>query len=334
MKLLFTLGALLPLYALAEEHLYSYDPSHEYGPDNWADIDIEDNQCGGSAQSGIDIPTSGCDDFVDYKFSAGTCTSNDMNYTLSGHAIQVTYLSDQCEPPSMRVPNQANKFIASQFHMHTGSDHAIDGAYFGADLHLVHAEENGDRFSVLGLFVVPTNPSDSPIFGDLLTGWEAAANATAAACVGATTQSDEHRQRALLKAQRHLAAFNFYDLVPEGATMYQYNGSLTTPPCSEIVLWNVIDTPLSISVREYVRLTSLVLEYTDPSTCELASVAAPSGSTGRPLQPLNGRTIQRLCPTALEGVLPSDEGGDSGSSGRRVLGSVTDAALGLAGLMF
>ena len=259
-----------------------------------------------------------------------------MDYELSGHVIQATYLSDSCEAPSMTIPGQPNKFTALQFHMHTGSDHAIDGVYFGADLHLVHQEENGDRLSVLGLFVEPSNPSDTPIFGNLLTGWEAAANATAEICKDASTQSNENRERALAKANRHLAEFNFYDLVPQGSTFYQYNGSLTTPPCSEIVFWNVVDTPLSISVREYIRMTTLVLDFVDPSTCEKGSVAAPSGFTGRPVQPINGRTINRVCPSELEGVLPTDDSVEGESGSGRMLSAAKGfgAALGLAGLAF
>ncbi|GKY94974.1 hypothetical protein MPSEU_000462100 [Mayamaea pseudoterrestris] len=324
------LAALLPAYVVSD--LYSYDPSNEYSPENWAQVDLPNNECGGSAQSGIDVPTSGCDDFADYTFSAGTCTTDNMNFTLSGHAIQATYLSDECELPRMTVPGQPNPFEALQFHMHTGSDHAIDGVYFGADVHLVHQEVGGDRFAVLGLFLEPTNPSDNPIFGNLLSGWEAVANATAATCADATTQSVGDRTRALRQASRDLAEFDYYSLVPEGATMYQYDGSLTTPPCSEVVFWNVVDVPVSISVREYIRLTQLVLEYVDPATCQPASVAAPSGFTGRPLQPINGRPINRVCPTALEGTLPEGDEGESGSG--RMLSSVKSATLGIAGMLF
>jgi carbonic anhydrase len=85
--------------------------------------------------------------------------------------------------------------------------------------------------------------------------------------------------------------------MPKDATIYTYDGSLTTPPCSEIVYWNVVDKPVQLSVREYLRLTNLILDYVDPETCQAASIAAPSGFTGRPVQPINGRPITRHCPT-------------------------------------
>jgi Eukaryotic-type carbonic anhydrase len=83
--------------------------------------------------------------------------------------------------------------------------------------------------------------------------------------------------------------------------MYTYSGSLTTPPCSEIVSWNVVDRPLQISVRDYRRLTSLILDFVSPDTCMSGTVASPSGSKGRPFSPLNGRTITRHCPAPTKG---------------------------------
>ena len=37
------LASLLPLVALAAEELYSYDPSADYGPDNWSMVDVSFN---------------------------------------------------------------------------------------------------------------------------------------------------------------------------------------------------------------------------------------------------------------------------------------------------
>lgn len=81
--------------------------------------------------------------------------------------------------------------------------------------------------------------------------------------------------------------------------MVHCHTGLTTPPCSEIVEWNVADKPLLISVSQYNDLASLTLNYVDTSTCEFATVASPAGSTSRPTQALNGRNVTRICPVGF-----------------------------------
>lgn len=64
--------------------------------------------------------------------------------------------------------------------------------------------------------------------------------------------------------------------------LFNYSGSLTTPPCSEIVNWWVINNPLSISVEE---LSHLVEKYKDlPAT--------NNGADNRPTQALNDRKVK------------------------------------------
>lgn len=54
----------------ASEVKFEYDPSSELGPQNWAELDIESNQCGGMRQSGINIESSSCSEYdAPYTFS-------------------------------------------------------------------------------------------------------------------------------------------------------------------------------------------------------------------------------------------------------------------------
>lgn len=206
----------------------------------------------------------------------------------------------------MLIPGFDNAWVALQFHIHAGSDHALDGANFGADMHVVHKEVNSDRLAVLGLFLDPTSPEGGQ-FADVIPGWKKVKAATLLNCTATnktsttTTQSLGNRSRHLGKNGRTLQkSFNPYALIPKGATFYNYQGSLTTPPCTQGVTWNVVDTPVSISVREYDDLINLILDYVNPKTCAPGTVASPSGYTSRPVQPLNNRTITHICPTGTE----------------------------------
>lgn len=198
----------------------------------------------------------------------------------------------------MVIPNVANgTYDVLQYHIHSGSDHTIDGQNFGADLHIVHRSRvNGATdLAVLGLFIEPTNDVDSNLLDVLINGVEELTAKTKEECLKIVNRGSRHLS--VRKAQQG-TLFNPYEVVPSNSSVYVYAGSLTTPPCTEIVTWNVVEQPISISVREYVAITILILNYINPETCVEASISSPSGYTSRPTQPLNGRIVTRKCPFA------------------------------------
>lgn len=77
-----------------------------------------------------------------------------------------------------------------------------------------------------------------------------------------------------------------YDIWPT-IYFYRYQGQLTYPPCSEIVVWRVLDEPLVISRKQFKQLASLIASYTDQDSCDNASAASPKGETYRPIEQLN-----------------------------------------------
>ena len=69
-------------------------------------------------------------------------------------------------------------------------------------------------------------------------------------------------------------ALDLRNLLPAQRGYYRFTGSLTTPPCSEDVTWLVLKTPVQISQAEQ------------------AAFAAKHAHNARPVQPLNGRTVE------------------------------------------
>jgi carbonic anhydrase len=62
-------------------------------------------------------------------------------------------------------------------------------------------------------------------------------------------------------------------LLPARRSYFRYEGSLTTPPCSETVNWVVLTNPMTASARQ------------------IADVTAIYGDNARPLQPLGRRFL-------------------------------------------
>jgi hypothetical protein len=85
--------------------------------------------------------------------------------------------------------------------------------------------------------------------------------------------------------RRHLFPYDIWPTI----YFYRYKGSLTVPPCSEIVSWRVLDEPLVISRRQLKHLARLLKHgHVNSETCQPDTAVHPTtGESYRPLQTLN-----------------------------------------------
>jgi carbonic anhydrase len=257
----------------------------------WGDVEpLETNHCDRGGNSPIAFYTSTCSaPEANYKFDPGTCGIEDYTYDVKNNAVQMTRKAD-CVAPTVKIPNIGPKYYHAQTHIHLSSEHSIDGGYFGAEMHMVHLREGTDTnyrdAAVVGTMITPTATANNPVFEAWLQKWIEHMNtdATCDSCWGepAVEPYDMNVYR------------NFI-----GKDFYHYNGGLTTPPCTEFAYWNFTTEPWKISVRQYQMLTELILDVrkTDEESgkCEPITLAAQSGSTSRPPQPLNGRNVVKYC---------------------------------------
>lgn len=231
----------------------------------------------------------------------------------------------------MNIPHSPNPFNAMQFHIHTFSEHQIlgqgDKGYFPAELHVVHFEEPFNSAAVFGT-MISVGAADHPMFEWFLQGWEAAAQQVEDECVAGTSLLDDGNSvvesyscpaigsRTIFNGtspEFPAGGPNVYELPtnPDFGT-FTYKGGLTTPACSELVNWNLLDTPMEISASQLDRLNSLILCYVAQNTnedgslksCGFGTVASQSGSTSRPPQPLLGREVIHRCPGGPEVIIP------------------------------
>jgi carbonic anhydrase len=149
-----------------------------------------------------------------------------------------------------------------------GSEHTINGRSYSAELHLVHMSLNAvvDPIAVIGVFLKVQshdNPHLEPIINALKS----------VKVPGSSTD---------------VPAFNLLNLLPNNKDcFYRYQGSLTTPPCSEQVVWTVLDETIGVSHRQLEEFRHL--QYTTPS-----GGLAHLTSNYRPPQRINRRKVSRI----------------------------------------
>lgn len=214
------------------------------------------------------------------------------------------YPSEGCGVNTLEIPGVDGIFVAENILVHTSSEHTIDGELHGAEFQVVHKAIDAERYAIVSFIIDPTAARGNDFFDLLLSEWVKVPTKVDAACAMGSFLSDV--RDVFISVQEAFQAFNVYDFV-EGSAFYHYGGSWTTPPCSEVVWWNVAENPVRISVAQYQTLSTLIRNYRSLQSCELDTIASPSGSTSRPVQPLNMRQVDKICPTeADDGAFRTD----------------------------
>jgi carbonic anhydrase len=213
----------------------------ELGPANWSRINTDWAKCGGgNRQSPIDIRDGMKVDLeqigFDYHPSA-------FNVTDTGHTVQVQVSGGNY----LNVGNRM--FELQQFHFHRPSEERINGRGYEMVVHLVHRDGEG-KLAVLALLLERGKPQPA-----IQTVWNNLP----------LEKGDTSAPTIVLDPN---------DLLPQKREYYTYMGSLTTPPCTEGVLWLVMKEPVQAS----------------PSQMALFSRLYPFNA--RPIQAASGRMIK------------------------------------------
>ncbi|KAK6317556.1 hypothetical protein J4Q44_G00129560 [Coregonus suidteri] len=244
------------------------------GPEKWDHANIA---CGGRVQSPINIvhrKTLPDERLTPFQFKQYQDSFEGL-IKNNGHSVQVS------------VPHEAYVFggdletpyKAVQFHLHwgknggPGSEHTIDGEQYPMELHIVHMKQQhsnlGDALkdpsgvAVLGFFYeesLSANRKYDPIVKALQS----------ISTTGTQTSLSAVSLEQLIPPQQNLTNY------------YRYKGSLTTPNCTESVVWTVFEKPIPLS-RDQLRVFS-DLQFKDGKNMV---------GTFRPVQPLNGRVVYR-----------------------------------------
>lgn len=184
---------------------------------------------------------------------------NMMEAVNNGHTVQFNPQSHGIDLVD-RASGKKETFTLVQMHIHNGSEHTLDGKRYDLEAHFVHANtaflagEPDGRLAVVGVFLQGGKDNQSKAWNKLLQKLPG--------------KKGEHDFRPADMTSL-LTSSNNHDI-------YTYNGSLTTPGCSEVVNWMVITQPVAISTA---AVASFAKSQQDHKTYRLP-------------QPLNGRTVE------------------------------------------
>ena len=192
-------------------------------PENWASLSEEYTTCAdGGQQSPVDITAyeEGVGGPISFSYGGDArAVRND------GKFVHVDYA------PGNTLSVGQRTFELKSAHLHSPSEHRIDGVSFAAELHLVHADADG-RLAAVGLLFRLGEPS--PVVQAILD---------AAPGAGDTVSGG--------------IALDASGYVTGELGYYRYDGSKTTPPCHEPVGWYVMRGPKTISLEQADNLLAL-----------------------------------------------------------------------------
>ncbi|RMG71303.1 MAG: carbonic anhydrase family protein, partial [Chloroflexi bacterium] len=239
-------GNMLKDYVATEElkqcvFVYPHFGYENGEPQEWAELSQYYEMCGtGQAQSPINLTNPVTDDLENIVFNYGETPVAIIN---NGHTIQVNVVSGN------NITIDGNMYELKQFHFHAPSEHEVDGQHYPIEMHLVHKDANG-KLAVVTVFIIEgaENNAFAPVWA-YLPEEENGINTT-----GTTVQLG--------------------NLLPVEQLTYRYNGSLTTPPCTEGVLWSVMQNPVEMSAEQIAAFTAII------------------EGNNRPIQELNGRDLE------------------------------------------
>lgn len=201
----------------AQAHAPHWSYEGEGGPDSWGRLKPEFAKCAtGTRQSPIDIR-----DGIRVELDPVQFDYRPSNFRVvdNGHTVQVNVAAGN----SIEVTGRRYELV--QFHFHRPSEERIEGRQFDMVAHLVHKDPDG-RLAVVAVLLDrgSAHPLVQQVWNNL-----------------PLEQNVEVPAKPMIDLNH---------LLPTARRYYTYMGSLTTPPCSEGVLWMVMQQPVTISTEQ------------------------------------------------------------------------------------
>jgi carbonic anhydrase len=210
-------------------------------PEYWGKLSPEFTMCSiGKNQSPINLTS-----FTDAELQpVGIHYHGGGNEIINnGHSVQINYQAGS------KISLDGMEFELKQYHFHTPSENLINDKSYPMEVHLVHADKD-ENLAVAAVMFEEGEENKS-----IAQAWERMPE-----------KAGIHNELPSIAAAE--------GLLPEDQDYYRFNGSLTTPPCTEGVRWIVMKKPVTAS-KEQIDTFSKVMGHPN----------------NRPIQPINARQI-------------------------------------------
>ncbi len=212
------------------------------GPSFWGDLSHKYKDCNGPSQSPINLtgavaqvgPALG----FDYHETRVSISNN-------CHTIKASFKEEN----RLWLTIGEKRYYLDQFHFHYKSEHRLENKTFPMEVHLVHVGDDG-KLAVVGVFLEEGEPNK--LVAELWSKMPRDCD---------SGQPDPG------------AVINPAALLPANGSYLTYSGSLTTPPCDEIVTWYVMQQPITLSAEQINAFKKLY------------------PNNARPIQQINGRPV-------------------------------------------
>ena len=260
-------SALLSGDAQASPGAWNHNPASPLGPRHWEDIGFP--TCGqGTSQSPVDIRTGKLAGYrgapIELRY-----TSSELTVENTGHVVEVPIPADVQNP----VQIDGDRYELVQYHFHTPSEHTVDGRHADVEAHFVHMNASGAT-AVIGVFY-RRGPHPNAMLDKILI--SAPETAGEEVHVGEASPAELFRHIRGVVPKHNPTWVNSF---------YTYDGSLTTPGCTQDVLWSVLADGGQVSAPAVANLHHVIARFPDYN-------GYPNNN--RPVQPLNGRIVRLRC---------------------------------------
>lgn len=242
-----------------DEKEFSYESDSENGPEHWGEIHEDWSECGkGKFQSPIDLTHERVQ--VVHHLGPLYRTYQPANATMKnrGHDIMIKW-----DEGAGGIVLNRTEYHIRQLHWHSPSEHSINGRRYSLELHMVH-ESADKKIAVIGIMYKIGRPD--PLLSKL--------------------EDYIKKLGEEMEGEEKVGIVDPMEVKWGSRKYYRYMGSLTTPPCTEGVMWTIIEKVRTVS-REQVHMLR-------------EAVHEESVNNARPKQEIHGRVIGLYRPKKVE----------------------------------